>query len=121
MNKNNFALDNGLYNAVKWTALILLPALGSLYFGLGQIWNFPEIEKVVGSITVLDTFLGFLLRQSTKNYRAQYRPPIPMGDFVVKVDPEGGANGMKIVANQEFVPTEGDVVSFKVRREQMLE
>lgn len=61
-------LSNAAYDRLKWVAQVLLPALGALYFGLGQIWGFPAIEEVVGSVAVLDTFLGVLLGLSTKQY-----------------------------------------------------
>lgn len=60
--------NNAWYNRVKFVAMILLPALGSLYFGLAQIWGLPEPEKVVGTITLVDTFLGILLQISTNTY-----------------------------------------------------
>ena len=54
-------LTNKTYDVLKWVALILLPAMGALYFGLAGIWNFPYGEQVVGTITVIDTFLGAIL------------------------------------------------------------
>lgn len=57
-----------LYNQLKFIAQIFLPALGALYFGLAQIWDLPKAEEVVGSITVIDTFLGVLLGLSTNAY-----------------------------------------------------
>ena len=61
-------LSNKQYNVLKWVALILLPAMGALYFGLAGIWNFPYGEQVVGTITVIDTFLGAILGISTAQY-----------------------------------------------------
>lgn len=61
-------LSNKQYNILKWVALILLPAMGALYFGLAGIWNFPYGEQVVGTITVIDTFLGAILGISTVQY-----------------------------------------------------
>ena len=60
--------SNRTYDILKWIALILLPALGALYFGLAQIWGFPYAEEIVGSISVVDTFLGVILGISTNNY-----------------------------------------------------
>lgn len=62
-------LNNRVYDALKWIAMILLPALGTLYFGLCEIWGLPYGKEVVGTITVLDTFLGALLGISTAQYR----------------------------------------------------
>lgn len=61
-------LDNKTYDVLKWIAQILLPALGTLYFALASIWDFPYAEQIVGTITAVDTFLGVLLGISTKNY-----------------------------------------------------
>lgn len=61
-------LSNKWYDVLKWIALIFLPALGALYFGLAQIWGFPYGEEIVGTISVIDTFLGALLGISTANY-----------------------------------------------------
>ena len=64
-------LPNKVYDVLKWIAQIALPALGTLYFGLSRIWGLPYGEQVVGTITVVDTFLGALLGISTANYRKQ--------------------------------------------------
>ena len=61
-------LSDKQYNVLKWVALILLPAMGALYFGLAGIWNFPYGEQIVGTITVIDTFLGAILGISTVQY-----------------------------------------------------
>ena len=62
-------LSNRVYDVLKWIALYLLPALGTLYFAMAGIWAFPYGEEVVGTITALDTFLGVLLGISTAQYR----------------------------------------------------
>ena len=62
-------LSNRVYDVLKWIALYLLPALGTLYFALAGIWKFPYGEEIVGTITALDTFLGVLLGISTAQYR----------------------------------------------------
>jgi len=61
-------LTDKTYDVLKWVALILLPAMGALYFGLAGIWNFPYGEQIVGTITVIDTFLGAILGISTVQY-----------------------------------------------------
>lgn len=60
--------SNKTYDILKWIAQIVLPAIGTLYFGLASIWGFPYGEEVVGTITVLDTFLGALLGISATKY-----------------------------------------------------
>lgn len=66
----DYMLSSKTYDIIKWLAQIGLPALGSLYFALAQIWAFPNAEKVVGTIVVIDTFLGALLSFSAKSYNA---------------------------------------------------
>lgn len=61
-------MSNKIYNILKWIAMYFLPALGTLYFALAGIWNFPYGENIVGSITAIDTFLGVLLGISTSQY-----------------------------------------------------
>ena len=61
-------MSNKVYDILKWIAQILLPALGTLYFALAGIWNFPYAEAVVGTVTAVDTFLGVLLGISSMNY-----------------------------------------------------
>ena len=61
-------LSNKVYDALKWIAMYLLPAVGTLYFALSGIWGFPCGEQVVGTITAVDTFLGVILGISTATY-----------------------------------------------------
>lgn len=60
--------SNKVFDVLKWIALYLLPALGTLYFALSTIWGLPYGEQIVGTITALDAFLGALLGISTYNY-----------------------------------------------------
>ena len=62
-------MSNKTYDVLKFIAQIVLPAIGALYFGLAGIWGFPYAEQIVGTITVVDTFLGALLGISTASYK----------------------------------------------------
>lgn len=62
-------MDNNIYDVLKWIAMVVLPALGTLYFALAGIWNFPYGEEIVGTITAVDAFLGALLGISAANYK----------------------------------------------------
>ncbi len=64
-------LSNKTYDVLKWIAQFLLPALGTLYFALAGIWNFPYGEQGVGTITAVDTFLGVILGISTAQYKKE--------------------------------------------------
>lgn len=72
-------MSNKVYDVLKFVAQILLPAVGTLYFALARIWNFPFAEEIVGTITAVDAFLGALLGISTMQYKrdAELQPPDP--------------------------------------------
>lgn len=61
-------MKNRTYDILKYIALIVLPAIGTLYFALAQIWGLQYGEEVVGTITAIDTFLGAILQISTDKY-----------------------------------------------------
>ena len=61
-------LSNKAYDILKWIAMYLLPALGTLYFALAGIWGFPYGEEVVGTLSAIDTFLGVILGISSAEY-----------------------------------------------------
>ena len=63
--------SNKVYDILKWIALYLLPALGTLYFALSGIWGLPYGEQIVGTITAVDTFLGVVLGISSSMYKKQ--------------------------------------------------
>lgn len=61
-------MSNKIYDILKYIALIVLPALGTLYFAIAGIWGLPYGEQVVGTITAVDTCLGALLGLSSYKY-----------------------------------------------------
>ena len=61
-------MTDKMYDALKWVAQILLPAVATLYFAIAQIWGLPYGEEIVGTITAIDAFLGALLGISTYQY-----------------------------------------------------
>ena len=67
-------MSNQVYDVLKYIALILLPALGALYFALAKIWGFPYATEIVGTISAVDAFLGALLQISTNKYNAAQLP-----------------------------------------------
>lgn len=61
-------MKNKTYDILKWVAQYLLPAAGTLYFALANIWGLPYGEQFVGTITAIDAFLGVILGISTVQY-----------------------------------------------------
>lgn len=64
-------MSNKTYDILKWIALVMLPAASALYFGLSQVWGLPYGEEIVGTISMIDAFLGALLGISNVNYNKQ--------------------------------------------------
>ena len=61
-------MNNKVYDVLKWIAQYFLPALGTLYFALADVWGLPYVEQVVGTIVAVDTFIGVVLGISTAQY-----------------------------------------------------
>ncbi|AVD99452.1 holin [Streptomyces phage Bing] len=109
-------LGDGAYNVVKKSATIVLPALATLYFALAQLWNFPEPEKVVASITALNTFLGVLVQISKKSYYASNAPYV--GEIKVEDSDDGSRKVFSLVVNGDPEDLETmDVATFKVNND----
>lgn len=64
-------MSNKTFDILKWIAQLLLPSLGALYFALSEIWGFPYGDKIVGTITAIDAFMGAILKISTVQYNKQ--------------------------------------------------
>ena len=62
-------MSNKTYDILKWVAMIVLPAIGTLYLTLSGIWGLPYGEQIAGSITAIDTFLGAILMISSHSYK----------------------------------------------------
>lgn len=90
------SLSNRMYDVIRWLAQIALPAIGSLYFGLSQIWGLPAATEVVGSITLLIIFLGALMNVSKKAYDTN--PDRYDGALVPTTDADGIV-GAKLALN----------------------
>jgi Putative phage holin Dp-1 len=104
-------LSDTAYNIAKKIAQIWLPALGSLYFSLAAIWDLPNADQVVGSIVVIDTFLGVVLGISTKVYNDSDAPYD--GQMVVSED--SGKKTFNLNLDSDPAELEGkDKVVFKV-------
>lgn len=68
-------MSNKVYDVLKYVALVVLPALATLYFALAKIWGFPYGAEIVGTISAVDAFLGALLQISTNQYNKEQQPP----------------------------------------------
>lgn len=98
--------NNKVYSTLKWIAMYLLPALGTLYFGIASVWGLPYAEQVLGTITAIDTFLGVVLGISTACYQ---------GDGKLIINPEGKDDEIEM-DDSYFELADGNKVVLKVER-----
>lgn len=64
-------LDNKVYDILKWVALVVLPAIATLYTALAGVWGLPFAEEIPATITAIDLFIGALLGVSTAQYNKE--------------------------------------------------
>ena len=59
---------NEVYNVIKWILLTAIAPTIALITGLGKLYNF-DTEIIVGTISLLASFLGALTGISCYNYK----------------------------------------------------
>lgn len=67
--ESGLVLKNKTYDFLNVLVRYILPALGTLYFGLSQLWGLPAAEEVVGSIVLISTFLGVVIGFARKGWK----------------------------------------------------
>lgn len=63
------------YDALKYFALIFIPALVVLLNTIGKIWNIENIPQITASIAAFGVFLGALLQVSSAKFQKETQPP----------------------------------------------
>lgn len=89
-------LSDKKYNVLKKSATIILPALAALYIGLAQIWHFPKVEEVAGTIALVNTIFGGVIQVSKKSYYANN------AQYVGEINIQDSADGKKKVFSLEL-------------------
>lgn len=79
-------LSNRTYDILKWIDLVCLPAIGTAWAGLAQIWNLPYPDEIPATIMVLCTLLGALLGISSATYYKGVNASIEMPEDEQEVD-----------------------------------
>ena len=64
-------LPDKIYDALKWIALIALPALGVLYFTLSKIWGLPYGAEITATLDAVALFIGTLIGVSHYTIRKE--------------------------------------------------
>ena len=66
--KKKWTLGDKLYKALKWILATAVAPTIALITGLGELYHF-ETSVIVGTITLIATFLGALIGYSNRNYK----------------------------------------------------
>jgi|ERR1041384_3563055 hypothetical protein len=74
------------YEWFKFLATIMLPAVATLYLTLGDLWDFPKIQEVVGTITAINAVLGLFLKVSSNQYHNNEDKAF---DGIINIDDSG--------------------------------
>lgn len=61
-------MSNKVFDTLRFLQTVLLPAIGTLYFALADIWGLPYAEQVVGTVTALTAFLGAFVEYKRRTY-----------------------------------------------------
>jgi len=59
-----------VYDKLKFIAQVVLPAVATFYITVGNLWHWPEPEKVSGTIMAFDFLLGVILGISSNQFKA---------------------------------------------------
>ena len=62
-------MSNKVFDTLRFLQTVLLPAIGTLYFALADIWGLPYAPQVVGTITALTAFLGAFVEYKRQTYK----------------------------------------------------
>lgn len=65
-------MSNKLFDIIRFLCEILIPAIGTLYFGLSKIWGLPYGHEIVGTCSCIAVFLGAIIGISRATYNAEY-------------------------------------------------
>lgn len=67
----NFSMSNKTYDVLKWITTVVIPAVGALYFGLSRFWAVPCPAEILGTLTLVETFMASVLGISNATYKAE--------------------------------------------------
>lgn len=63
-------MSNKMYDALKYIALIGLPAITTLVITLGHLWGLENVDTIGATIAAITACLGALLQINTAKYNA---------------------------------------------------
>lgn len=104
-------ISNKTYDFLNALVRYILPALGTLYFTLSEIWGFPNAAEVVGTISAAAMFGGLVIALA----RNKWKEPTDGTLLIDETDPTlnsfGFEGGKRL---EEF--RDNEVVKLKVNK-----
>lgn len=62
-------MSNKVYDVLKWIAMIVIPAIITLYSTLSSVWGWPYGDQIVATMGGIEIFLGTVLQISNVKYK----------------------------------------------------
>lgn len=59
--QSGYLLPDRVYDALKWLALIALPAIAVFTQAVGPAWGLPHVDQIVATIDALGVLIGALI------------------------------------------------------------
>lgn len=59
--QSDYLLPDRVYDALKWLALIALPAIAVFAQAVGPAWGLPHVDQIVATIDALGMLIGALI------------------------------------------------------------
>lgn len=112
-------MTSKVYDTLRFLALVVLPAAGGLYFGVAELWGLPYATQVVGTLAVVDTFLGLVVKRSSTVYLRQNEIAPVIATMKLYTDVDGVPTGRVKVPGDAFdgvMFEDGKLVNMRVKR-----
>ena len=61
-------MSNKTYDAIKWIALVLIPAMEVLILTIGKIWGLPYYAEIGATVAAIGVFLAAIIGVSSRAY-----------------------------------------------------
>lgn len=99
------------YDLLMGLTKYVLPAFGTFYLALSQIWGAPAGEEVLGTVVALEALLAVVLGVAKGKYT-----PNTDGALVVRTD-EDGDKGLSVALPDPLTVLDKDTITLKVENQ----
>lgn len=106
-------MTDKMYNRLKYTAQVFLPAFTAFYLSLGEIWGFPYQVQMGATFAAFNVLLGAVLMFSSIKYN-KAQPTSSFGTINMEDDEDGV--GLKLDLGDPTELQHGQRVLMKVNR-----